>query len=160
MTDSHLTLLIDTNIWLDYFLGRKGATDAAAAVQCALDHEDAIVVTPGILKDVFYLVGSTIKRRARKEEGNVSEDSALVANEASWACLSSMQGLAAVLNQGFGEHLEASALRPKNADYEDNLLLATAKNAKLDYIITSDKGLLANEVMPALAPAQYAGLKR
>lgn len=159
VTNAHLNLLVDTNTWMDYFLGRRGAEDAAAVIQCSLDHEDALAVTPGTLKEVFYLVGSTIKKRTRMEEGDVSEESALVANEASWACLSQIQGLAAVLNLGFGEHLEASVLRSKNPDYEDNLLLAVAKIAKVDYIITKDKGLLANDVVPALTPAEYVAMR-
>lgn len=35
-----------------------------------------------------------------------------------------------VLNLGFVEHLEASALRSKNPDYEDSVLVATVQNAK------------------------------
>lgn len=64
-----------------------------------------------------------------------------------------------MLNLGFGEHLEASVLRSKNPDYEDNLLLAVAKIAKVDYIITKDKGLLANDVVPAITPAEYVAMR-
>lgn len=118
------------------------------------------MVTPGILKDVFYLVGMTLKRRAQEERDRVTEESALAVNEISWACLSQIQGMTIVLNLGFAEHLEASALRSKNPDYEDNLLLATAKAANVDYIITGDKDLLANDVVPALTPAEYVEMCR
>lgn len=160
MTDPYLTLLVDTNMWLDYFLGRKGAKDATAFIQCSLDHEDAITVNLGIMKDVFYLVGATVKRRAREEKGKVDEATSRVANDLAWTCLSKIQGLAVVLNLGFAEHLEASALRLKNPDYEDDLLLATAKNLKADYIITGDKSLLTNDVAPALTPAEYVAMRR
>lgn len=159
MIDGRFSLLIDTNVWLDYLLGREGVRDATAAVQCALDYEDVLMVTPGILKDVFYLVGTTIKRRTQEDGDRITEESALAVNEISWACLSQIQGMTIVLNLGFAEHLEASALRSKNPDYEDNLLLAVAKIAKVDYIITKDKGLLANDVVSALTPAEYVAMR-
>lgn len=159
MIDGRFSLLIDTNVWLNYLLGREGAVDAAAMVQCALDHEDVLMVTPSILKDVFYLVSTTIKRRVQEEGDRITEESALAVSEISWACLSQIQGMTIVLNLGFAEHLEASALRSKNPDYEDNLLLATAQNAKVDYIITGDKGLLANSVVPAITPAEYVEMR-
>lgn len=159
MIDGRLVLLIDTNVWLDYLLGREGVAEAATMVQCALDREDVLMVTPGILKDVFYLVGMTLKRRAQEEGDRVTEESALAVNEISWACLSQIQGMTIVLNLGFAEHLEASALRSKNPDYEDNLLLATAQSGRVDYIITGDKDLLANDVVPALTPAEYVAMR-
>lgn len=57
--------------------------------------------------------------------------------------------------QGFGEHLEAVVLKDSNKDYEDNLLLASAQNAKIDFIITNDQGLLKNKIVPALSPSAY-----
>lgn len=115
--------------------------------------------TPGILKDVFFLIGVSLKGWARETGEKVTEESALAVNEISWACLSQIQGMSIVLNLGFAEHLEASALRSKNPDYEDNLLLATAQNAKVDYIITKGKGLLANDVVSAITPAEYVEMR-
>ncbi|PWL77517.1 MAG: hypothetical protein DBY20_09130 [Coriobacteriia bacterium] len=115
--------------------------------------------TPGILKDVFFLIGVSLKGWTRAAGEKVTEESALAVNEISWACLSQIQGMSIVLNLGFAEHLEASALRSKNPDYEDNLLLATAQNAKVDYIITKGKGLLANDVVSAITPAEYVAMR-
>ena len=115
--------------------------------------------TPGILKDVFFLIGVSLKGWTRAAGEKVTEESALAVNEISWACLSQIQGMSIVLNLGFAEHLEASALRSKNPDYEDNLLLATAQNAKVDYIITKSKGLLANDVVSAITPAEYVTMR-
>ena len=106
-----------------------------------------------------FLIGVSLKGWTRETGEKVTEESALAVNEISWACLSQIQGMSIVLNLGFAEHLEASALRSKNPDYEDNLLLATAQNAKVDYIITKDKGLLANDVVPAITPAEYVEMR-
>ena len=159
MIDGRYSLLIDTNVWLDYLLGREGVQEATAAIQSALDHEDVLVTTPGILKDVFFLIGVSLKGWTREAGEKVAEESAFAVNEISWACLSQIQGMSIVLNLGFAEHLEASVLRSKNPDYEDNLLLAVAKIAKVDYIITKDKGLLANDVVSALTPAEYVEMR-
>ena len=108
---------------------------------------------------MFFLIGVSLKGWTRAAGEKVTEESALAVNEISWACLSQIQGMSIVLNLGFAEHLEASALRSKNPDYEDNLLLATAQNAKVDYIITKGKGLLANDVVSAITPAEYVAMR-
>ncbi len=51
-------------------------------------------------------------------------------------------------------------LRDMHADYEDDLLLATAKLSHIDYIVTNDKALLTNTVVPTITPEEYLALKR
>lgn len=153
----HLNLLVDTNVWLDYFLGRKESGVAVEALQKAAKDEAAITTTPSIMKDVFYLVCAAIKRRAA-ESGGSSEVNAKAINEIGWACISTIQSLSIMLSQGFEDHLNAVAFRSENKDYEDNLLLATAKDSKIDFIITNDRGLLKNKIVPTLLPEEYLKL--
>lgn len=158
MTRKHLNLLIDTNVWLDYFLGRKGSKEATKVLRRATENEDAIATTPSILKDAFYLVCAALKHRVA-DASECSEASAKAINEIGWACISTIQKLSIIIPQGFGEHLGAVVLRDDNKDYEDNLLLATAQNAKIDFIITNDRELLKNKVIPTLSPCEYLHAK-
>lgn len=155
MTERRLNLLVDTNVWLDHFLGRKNAPAATAFLQAAFEREDALAVTPAIMKDAFFIVGTTMKRRARESGGGVDAAMAAAANEAAWSCLSSIQSQAAVLSIGFGEHLEATMLRGRHADYEDDLLLAVAQKDAIDYLVTNDQKLLAVTAAPAMMPQEY-----
>lgn len=158
VSKQHLSLLVDTNVWLDYLLGREGAEDAVRMLQTADAREDAVAVTPSIMKDAFFLICATLKRRIREEGRSVNEEDARAITQIGWSCLLTMQHAAIVLDQGFQAHLGAMALRDQHEDYEDDLLLATAQDAKVSYLITKDQKLLSNGVVKALTPRQYVAL--
>lgn len=162
MSRKHLNLLVDTNVWVDYVLGRKDAATVSQMLSIAAEGEDAVAVTPAIMKDAFFLIESGLKRMAREQGSSEKaiQDMAASTKEAAWASLCMIQKCSIMLNQGFQEHLEAMTLRDEHNDYEDDLLLATAKSAKIDYLITNDKGLLSNKVVPALSPQAYLDMKQ
>ena len=155
MAERTTTLLVDTNVWLDLLLGRGNARQSGHLVMCADGCDHLLTVTASQLKDIFYIVGQSLKNSARKEEGTVTQEQAASANEVAWSCLSYVQKQAMVLSEGSAEHYLASSLRPDCADYEDALLLACARNAQVDFIVTNDKQLLGQPVVKALSPAQY-----
>ena len=152
----HLPAFIDTNVWLDYYLGRQGADDATSALLAAISNEDAIVVTIPILKDTFFLLQAALKHRIREETGHVNETDAHAVNEIAWACIRDMASMSCVIDTGVADHLEACILQGVCSDYEDAILIAAAQRTQVDYIVTGDKGLLANGVVGALTPAEYA----
>lgn len=155
MTKKKASLLVDTSVWLDYFLGRKGAQSAAKFLGKSLENDDVIVTSTSITKDVFYLIGASLKRRAIADGKADFESNAKAVNEIAWQCLSTIQGMAVVLNQGFEQHLEAMVLRDANSDYEDDLLVATAQSADIDFIVTSDDRLLKSSPIPAITAEEY-----
>lgn len=159
MDRRHLSLLVDTNVWLDYLLGRQGAPSATALLEKALRRDDALAITPTIAKDVFFLVGAAIKGSLRADGLAVTDQMAAAANEVAWSCLRTVQSHSIMVGMGFGEHLEAMALRSRHANYEDDLLLAIAQTDAIDYLVTNDKRLLGNAVAPTLTPQEYVGLK-
>lgn len=155
MTRKKASLLVDTNVWLDYFLGRKGAQSAARFLGKTLENDDVLVTTTSITKDVFYLIGASLKRRTVADGGVNSGRNAKAINEIAWQCLSTIQGMAIVLNQGFEQHLEAMVLRDANSDYEDDILVATAQSADVDFIVTSDERLLKSSPVAAITTGEY-----
>lgn len=159
MSRRHLNLLVDTNVWLDYLLGRKEAPAATALLEKALENDDVLAITPTIAKDIFFLVGAAIKRSLRADGLPVTEKNAAAANEVAWSCLRTVQAHSIMLGVGFGEHLEAMALRGQHGDYEDDLLLAIAQGDAIDYLVTNDKKLLGNKAAPAITPQEYMSLR-
>lgn len=160
MSDSHLNLLVDTNVWLDHLLGRAHAEAATALLSTALEHDDVIAVTPSVMKDVFFLICVSLKRSLPAQEGaHISKTSAQAINEIAWNCLSTIQRNAIVLNQGPRDHLEAMTFQDAHRDYEDDLLLATAQLSQMDYVVTNDKALLANEAFATITPEGYLLLR-
>lgn len=155
-----LKLLIDTNVWLEYFLERSNRSASWDAIRKAHELYDLMTITPNITKDVFFTVASDLKGRMREDGLEITSGLDGGSNVAAWACLKLMQELALVLNVGMPEHYGAMKLAEQYPDYEDNLLLATAYNNKLDYIITNDKRLLKNEVVAAITPQEYLELDR
>ncbi len=117
--------------------------------------EDPLAITPTIAKDVFFLAGASLKNALRAGGVTVTERRAATANEAAWSRLRAMQSQSVMVGVGFGEHLEALALRDQHGDYEDDLLLAIAKSDAIDYLVTNDKGLLSSKAAPTISPQEY-----
>lgn len=155
MTKETASFLVDTNIWLDMLLGRANAESSSALIVRANARDDFMAVTASQLKDIFYVVGQELKRQTRREEGNVSPSHASAINEIAWSCLSYVQKQAMVIDEGLSEHCEASMLRNQCSDYKDAMLMACAKRAKMDFIVTNDKQLLAQSAVRAITPAEY-----
>ena len=76
-------LLVDTNVWLDYYL-QEGAFDAAKhLVELAEAGKIGLLYAPTTAKDVFYILP---RRLARRNVNGMNVSFAL----ASWACIEHM----------------------------------------------------------------------
>lgn len=140
-----LKILLDTNVWLDYFIDRSATHDLAHDIvtKCIRGGHQLLAAAPST-KDCFFLVAQELKRLERAESGRITESAANAINEVAWACVLSMRKLAYIVPTDDTDVIEASILRSAHADFEDNLILAAAARAQADYIITSDKALIAH----------------
>ena len=155
MSGNQLRILVDTNVWVDQFLPlRPGQQDSLRLVERACD-VDALLLYPAcILKDVFYIINSESKRLVREKLGALSEVDTLAARTYAWGCIEAIQGLALPVDTTLIDIRMASIWRNVNGDFEDNLVRAAAERAGADLVVTWDKGLLSNRVMPVVTPAQ------
>lgn len=155
MTDAgRPLLLLDTNIWLDYYMADRRRHDAAfALVDALLSHEIDPLFAVTSIKDVFYLVQLGFNRAARSSlepEEALSESQLLAARECAWSCASHMQKIA------FAVGLDASdiacAMRQKNIhpDLEDDLVIAAMVCSRADLLVTNDDKLLRHCPVAAL----------
>lgn len=144
--------LLDTNVWLDYYLGfRKGHERARKLVETVAERNDTLAFCMTALKDVYYIVASAFKGIARQESGGVlSEVAAAAATSTAWGCVNNMQEVACAVPLDLSDAWVASKQRPVHDDFEDDLVIAAAMRAKADYLVTNDEKLLRHCPVAAL----------
>lgn len=153
MVSQNPALLIDTNIWLDYFLpDRPGNDEAVSFISFAYERECPLLYPASIAKDIFYLTANALKRDARARKGTLSERDAAAATETAWGCVNSMREQATAVGADESDLWTACGLRNLHNDLEDNLIVAAAQRSSATYLITSDELLIKHAPVAALTP--------
>jgi predicted nucleic acid-binding protein len=161
-------IMLDTNVVVDYLLGREpGCSDCAKILAMHAAAEVVACVSALTLKDAYYLVSMQLKRMERQASGNLSEHRAQAANEIAWACVRQLVENTVTLPTGRAESLYALVLRPLHGDFEDDLVVATALGANVDYLVSNDERLVGHSPIAcltssdarALLESELAGLK-
>ena len=147
------SLLVDTNVWLDYFMGEGPGLEATKGL-VHLAHEGSLglLYAPTTAKDLFYL----IPRRLRR----LGPDDGTCYQPAAWACIEKLMEVAAAAPLSFPECELARMLRHTFQDFEDNLVIAAAETAKADYVVTQDRALLAAMPEACVTPDRALELAR
>lgn len=137
-------LLLDTNIWMYYFLGEEPFRDEIVQL-IALGQTDQLdlLFAPTTAKDLFYLIPRALRRMMVAEKGRPAEHDDLALREAAWGCLERMFDLAVPAPQGAAECNFARMLRGEVRDFEDGMIFAAAETAEADYVVTLDGELLS-----------------
>lgn len=152
-------VILDTNVILDcYFADRPHASASVKAVDAALSRDIVLCYAASQAKDVFFLAGLMLKSAERKERGEVSRDAAHAINEACWAILENLDTFATVVGADKTDVWLARKHRGVHADFEDNLVIASAIRANADYLITRDEQLLGHSPVAALAPEAFCAV--
>ena len=157
-----LKLLVDTNVWMDYFLVRQEPhREAAELVRLAFGSEDVVLYAASLsLKDLAYLLENVFRRDVRESAGDVSPQAAAAARETAWGCVRAVVDRALVVPVGHAEVLQAFTLRSAHDDFEDDLLLGAAYRADADYVVTADAALTRRSPVPCVNAARAVELIR
>lgn len=141
--ETPVSLLLDTNIWLDYYLGtRLGHDLAMRLIASAVEAGANLLYAISSSKDVYFLVDAGLKRLYREQHGGrLSEEAALAANEAAWGCVNHLSELACAVPCDASDVWIAQKQKSLHGDYEDDLIIAAAKRAQVDCLVTSDEAL-------------------
>ena len=117
-----LKLLIDTNVWLDYFLARTNATrPIVELLSRAAEAEDIVLFSSSLsVKDVYYILGRTMKADARR----LIRQKSIIASV------------------GADEVFDSFVFKYHHNDFEDDLMLGVANRIDADYVVTEDKNLI------------------
>ena len=160
-------VMLDTNVIVDYLMGREpGCSDAAKMIAMHAACEHAVHVSALSLKDAYFLVSMQLKRMERLATGDLSEGMAKAANEVAWSCVRQLIDNTIVLPTGRAESLQAFVLRSAHADFEDDLVVATALGNGIDLLVTNDAELVKHAPIACLTSsdavvllaAEHAGI--
>ena len=152
MSARHPIVLVDTNVWLDNFLcGRPGSRDSREFLASAFERGVGLVYPVHVVKDVFYLIQLTLKRRAR-EDGELTEGDAAAIAKIAWSCVQNMRAVATAVGADESDVWQACRYLQLTGDLEDNMVLAAAERAKADFLVTNDMRLIAKATVPAFSP--------
>lgn len=159
MASRQPSLLVDTNVWLDYFLPKRpGHAEALSFVSFAREHNHPLLYPAAIVKDVFYLTANALKRDIRNESGMLNEHDAATATEIAWGCVRSIREQATAVGTDESDLWKACALHSIHNDLEDNLIVAAAQRANASYLVTNDEGLIKHAPVAALTPKDALAL--
>lgn len=132
-----MTALIDTNVIIDYILGREPFAPAAReCVERLLAGNSKARLTASTITDIYYLT-----RRALKDKAAAKNVIAKLLNAFQIAFVDKSDCLGA---------LEINA-----GDYEDALVIVCAKKVKAEYIITRNVKDFSVSAIPVVAPADF-----
>lgn len=152
------SLLLDTCVWLDAFLGsRQGHDDACRLLDLLRQSGDTPLVAITSLKDVYYLVPMTLKRDAMNSPEGVSPQHA-VTNEIAWGCIANMLECATPVALDYADIWLATKLRSLHEDFEDDVIVASLRRANADYLVTDDAELIRHFPDDAMSVADAIAL--
>lgn len=145
------TLLLDTNVWLSYYLGtRDDSTQAKRLLNLAVEKDAQLAYAVTTSKDLFFLLGADCKRAYRAERGELTEAAAAAASELAWGCVRHMSELAIAIPCDHTDVWMAQRQKRIHSDFEDDLVIAAAIRAKADLLVTSDEALLRHAPVAAM----------
>lgn len=149
------TLLVDTNVWLDYFMGgRSGHDEACRLISTAIENDVRLLHASLCTKGLFYLVSAGFKHACRQQNGGVlTEQAATTARETAWACLKTLGTLSSPVGCDQSDIWLAEKQRALHDDFEDDLVIAAAMRSNADVLVTRDEKFLCHCPVAALCPA-------
>lgn len=149
-----LKLLVDTNVWIDYFCGyRSHHGPALQVVNAAIEQGANLLYLAGCLKDVYYLVAMEQKRNLASDGIELTEGTARAINQIALRSIDAMRDVSSPVPLDLRTIWTARQLEAACPDFEDCLVMAACELAEVDFLVTNDKGLLAKAPVAALSPA-------
>lgn len=154
-------VLLDTNVWLDAFDGARPRSRAAnELIDLCVSKGIDLLYAVGTAKDVYYLVGASLKGQARTAVPTLSEGQAGAISAYAAACVANMDEIATAVGADSSDVWLARKYRRIHADFEDCMVLAAAQRAKADYLVTSDETLLRHAPVATLSVEDFLALVR
>lgn len=155
-------LLVDTDVWIDYFLERNPEKHEMAMrfVTAATAAGTALYTSSATMPDLFFLLCQETKRCLRERGKVVDEGMAAAVRESAWSSMRSIMELSMVVPVGRNEALRAMTYRELHDDFEDDLILAAAARVDVDFVVTNDTALMRHAPVACLCPADMLAFLR
>lgn len=145
-------ILVDTNVWLDNYLGaRPGSSASRRFIEVARALGAQLTYPVHCLNDFYYLIQADLKRNTHRTNG-LSENETLAIRETAWACVEHLRTFATAIAADESDAWRACKYRSLTNDLENNFVLAAAERANVDFIVTNDQQLLRKSTVNAYTP--------
>lgn len=152
MMASPVKILFDVNIWLDlYYPDRRGHACANELLDVIFSKGAELYYAASSLTDVFFLVNSIQKRLISEEGIELTDVLAAAANEVAWGCIQNMYEIAAPIPTSIPALFMATKMKSIHADFEDDVIVASAQTVGMDFLVSNDRQLLTKSTVPALS---------
>ena len=149
-----LRLLLDTNVWVDYFCGwRPRHKEAFCLINSAIEDRATLFYLAGGLKDVYYLVAAEQKRHLVADGLELTEGNARAINQIALRSIDAMQDISSPVPLDLRTIWLGRKLESTCSDFEDCLVLGACELAEVDFLVTSDEKLRSRATVAALSPA-------
>lgn len=159
MTSVPSRIVVDTNVWLDFYLtARPGYQSARNALLAAHERGVELLYAATTAKDVYYLTSMSLKQDTRHATGTLTQGDALAIAEMSWGFVGNLCEMATAVGVDNADVWLALKYRRVHRDFEDNLVVAAAQRAKADLVLTTDEALMRHSPVACLAPADLCAL--
>ena len=161
MPSERMRILVDTNVWLDLFDGSRvhGRASAEALRQLQSRDVDLLFATSSV-KDVYYLLLNKLKYTVRKETGTLDSSQLSAAESYVNACIKVMNTEATAVAVDMSDIWLAEKYSKQFSDFEDCLIIAAARRAHADCIITNDERFLRQRLFATMRPIDALQLAR
>lgn len=142
-SDIHRVAL-DTNVLLDLVLDRgagpQGRSQTVAALLRELVLRGVVMTCASLsLKDVFYLSSMALRRSLQPSDSELERLTVrLAVSQAAWGGVERIMDCCEVIAVDEKICAEAARLRSRHDDFEDDLIVAAARAARCDVLVTSD----------------------
>ena len=155
MSKKSLRIMVDANAWIDSYCSWHASCDSARAFFNAVGECDVLLYPVHVAKDVLFVIGQEFKRATVQETGTpLTESQVQAANAAALACMRNMCERATAVGADGSDIWLADKYLATHHDFEDNLVLAACRRAKVDYLVTADKVLIEHADVCAKTPRQ------
>ena len=153
MSEKTIRMVVDTNVWLDNYLHNRDGYEAARDFFNLVSSLDIRpLYSAATLKDVFCIIGSSLKTEIRHQGCKLTKADALAIRKIAWACVENMRELGTAVCVDEADLWLACKYRRLHEDLEDNLVLAAAERVHADYLVTSDEQLIRKSTVAAFTP--------
>lgn len=137
-------LLVDTNIWLDYFIPERANHKLVLQfIQKAIEADAELLYAAISAKDIYYQFAKDRKMKARLENnGTLSPEDSHTINVIAEAVIKNLSQIATGVACDSSDIWLAQKYCTQHSDFEDNFIVTAAQRAKADYLVTNDEKLL------------------
>ena len=139
-----MKLLIDTNVWIDFFLpARNDHINAQELIGYCEKFNVEMYAAFHSITNFNYIFKNNLKLLYKNKLS--SEE----INKLAWNATNNIIHSATIVGADYGDAYGAFIYKDIHNDYEDDIVYILAQKAKTDYIVTNDKNMIKHSPIGA-----------